>query len=137
MRTGRFKIELDGEELVGPAHVDIPSRATEQGEYSEGDAPDEAPWGRTTFDDLEMERGVKPDDTRLYDWHDAVVEGELEQGQKMVPVTLLDHNDEPAISWELQDAWPKNYDPPELDAGSDAMAQEEITIAYEKYNRVS
>jgi len=137
MRTGRFKLELDGEELVGPAHVDIPSRATEQGEYSEGDAPDEAPWGRTTFDDLEMERGVKPDDTRLYDWHDAVVEGELEQGQKMVTVTLLDENDEPAISWELQDAWPKNYDPPELDAGSDAMAQEEITIAYEKYNRVS
>jgi phage tail-like protein len=137
MRTGRFKIELDGEELVGPARVNLPARSTEQDSYKE-DGDDETEWGRTSFDDLSMSRGVKPGDTRLHDWHEAVEEGNVDQGRKEIAVKLLDEEGNPMIQWELQEAWPKNYDPPELDAGGDsAVAQEEITIAYEKYKRVS
>jgi phage tail-like protein len=134
MRTGRFKVELDGEELAGPARVNIPARSTEQDSYKEG-GDGETEWGRTGFDDLEMSRGVNPGNTRLYDWHEAVEEGNVDSGRKSVTVKLLDEDGNPMIQWELQEAWIKEYDPPELDAGSDAMAQEEITIAFDKMTR--
>jgi phage tail-like protein len=135
MRTGRFVVEIDDVEVPGWHSVAIPGRSTEQDEYREENG--ETDWGQTSFDDLEMERGVKPGDTRLYDWHMAVVEGDVEEGRKEIAVVLLDENGETQAEWELQEAWITAYDPPELDAGADGdVATESITVAYDKMDRV-
>lgn len=138
VRTGRFKVEIDEVEIAGWRSVTIPSTSTEQGEYREGNEPgyERKLWGQTTFDDLEMERGVQPGDTRIFDWRKDVIEGRVDSGRKEVAVTLLDEEGEPQIRWEFQGAWPKEYDPPELDASADGdIATESITVAYDKMER--
>ncbi len=134
MRTGRFVVEIDDVEVPGWHSVAIPGRSTEQDEYREENG--ETDWGQTSFDDLEMERGVKPNDTTLYDWAEAVRQGDVEEGRKEIAVVLLDENGETQAEWELQEAWITAYDPPELDAGADGdVATESITVAYDKMER--
>jgi phage tail-like protein len=134
MRTGRFIVKIDDVEVPGWHSVAIPGRSTEQDEYREENG--ETDWGQTSFDDLEMERGVKPNDTTLYDWAEAVRQGDVEEGRKEIAVVLLDENGETQAEWELQEAWITAYDPPELDAGADGdVATESITVAYDKMER--
>ncbi|PSP24296.1 cysteine protease [Halobacteriales archaeon QH_10_65_19] len=138
LRTGQFEVQIDDVEVPGWRSVTIPSRSTEQGEYREGNEAEyeRKIWGQTTFDDLEMERGVKPGDTQLYDWHENIRQGNVDEGRKEIAVILMDENGEPQTRWEFQEAWIKDYDPPELDASADAdVAMESITVAFDKMDR--
>jgi len=136
MRTGHFIVELDGEELAGASSVTIPGISVEQDEYRETDTPNEELWGRTTFDDLEMERGVKPGDTKLHDWFEDVRNGAADAARKEIAVKLLDEQGVAQIEWQFQEAWVKDYDPPELDASADGdVATESITVAYDRMMR--
>lgn len=142
VRTGRFVVEIDDVEVPGWRSVTIPSRSTEQGEYREGNDADyeKKVWGRTTFDDLEMERGVRREDPdRLYEWHEAVRRGDVDAGRKEITVVLLDGqggNAEPLIEWRFEGAWIREYDPPELDATADGdVATESITVAFDEMIR--
>ena len=138
MRTGRFSVEIDDVEVPGWRKVNIPSSSTEQGEYRDGDEPDHERkiWGQTMFDDLEMERGVQPGDTRMYDWREEVRMGNLDEGRKEVAVTLMDEEGEPQVRWEFQNAWIKYYDPPALDAAADGeVATETVALAFDKMVR--
>lgn len=133
-----FTVAIEGETVPGWQSVTIPGVATEQGEYREGDDTDHErkTWGRTTYDDLEMERGVYPGDTRLHDWHRAVLEGRTDHGRKELSVTLLDPQGDPQFRWAFEGAWIAEYDPPELDASADGeVATESVTIAYDKMER--
>ncbi|PAU83306.1 cysteine protease [Halorubrum salipaludis] len=142
LRTGRFEVELDGEAVSGWQTVTIPSRSTEQDEYREGNDADyeKKVWGQTTFDDLEMERGLQREDVnRLYDWHEAVRAGKADEGRKEIAVKLLDGrggNPEPLLEWRFEEAWIKEYSPPELDASADGdVATESITVAFDRMVR--
>ena len=138
MKTGLFKVEIDDVEIAGWRSVTIPGSSTEQGEYREGKDPDyeKKIWGQTTYDDLEMERGVKPGDTRIYDWRQDVIEGRVDDGRKEIAIVLMDEEKQPQIRWEFQEAWVKDYDPPELDASADGdVATESITVAFDKMIR--
>ena len=138
MRTGRFKVEIDEVEVPGWRTVTIPGSSTEEGQYREGDEPDyeKKLWGQTTFDDLEMERGVQPGDTRIYDWRQDIIEGRVDEGRKELAVVLLDEEGEDQIRWEFVNAWVKDYDPPELDASADGdVATESISVAFDKMKR--
>jgi len=138
MKTGRFEVQIDGSSVPGWQEVKIPARSIEQGSYREGNNPEyeKKVWGQPTFDDLEMERGVKPGDTRLRDWFDAVQAGQVDQGRKSITVTLLDEEGSPIIQWEFEKGWVKEYSPPDLDASADGeIATEEITIAYDEMIR--
>lgn len=133
VRTGRFKVEVDDVEIPGWRYVTIPSSSTEAGEYREGGEPDweKKIWGQTTFDDLEMERGIKPGDSALYDWREAVRMGDVDDGRKDVRITLLDEEGSPQIRWEFQDAWIRDYEPPTLDAGANDVSTETATFAFD------
>lgn len=138
VRTGRFKVEIDEVEVPGWRTVTIPSSSTEQGEYREGNEPDHEKklWGQTTYDDLEMERGVQPGDTAVFDWRQSVIEGRVDNGRKEVAVTLMDEEGQPQIRWEFTNAWIKDYDPPDLDASADGdVATESVTVAFDKMVR--
>ena len=138
MRTGRFTVEIDDVEVPGWRRVTLPSSHTEIGEYREGDGPggEEKLWGQTTFAPLSMERGVQPGDTRIFDWREAVRTGDHDTARKEVAVTLLDEEGEPQIRWTFENAWITDYDPPELDASSDAdIATESIVVTFDTMTR--
>lgn len=133
-RTGRFTVQIDGVDIGGWRSVTIPSSSTEVGEYREGEEEERKLWGQTTFDDLEMERGVQPGDTRLLEWRDDIVAGKIEGSRRDIVVTILDEDNEPMFEWEFLNAWIKDYDPPDLDAGSDDILTENVALAYDQMN---
>ncbi len=138
MKTGRFEVQIDGENVAGWQTVTIPGISVEQGEYREGNDADyeKKIWGQTTYDDLEMERGVKPGDTKLHDWFEDIRAGNVEEGRKTVTVTWMAEGSDAQTQWEFTDAWIKEYSPPELDASADGdMATESVTIAFDKMIR--
>lgn len=138
LRTGRFKVELDDVEVPGWQSVTIPSSTTEKGEYRDGTDPDYSRklWGRTTYDDLEMERGAQEGDTRIFDWRQAVINGQVDDARKNIAVILQDEEGQDILRWEFTDAWPSEYSPPELNAGDDAeIATESIVVAFDKMER--
>ena len=138
IRTGRFNVEIEEVEVPGWQSVTIPSSSTEMGEYSEGEGDyDEQLWVRTTFQDLHMERGVQPGDTRMVDWRNELRDGNVDDGQKEVAVILQDEEGENLIRWEFHDAWIKYYNPPDLNAAADGeVATEEITLGFDEIERL-
>jgi len=133
MRTGRFVVEIDDVAVPGWRSVAIPSRFTEEDEYQEGDSGGS---GQSAIAHPDMARAVKPDDTTLHDWAEAVRQGDVEEGRKEISIVLLDENGETQAEWELQKAWIATYDPPELDASADGdVATESITVAFDKMVR--
>lgn len=135
LRADNFTVAIDEVEVPGWREVQLPSSSTEEGEYGGGD-DERKTWGQTTFDDLEMERGVQPGDTRIVDWREAVRMGNVDEGRKEIAVVLMDQRGEPQIRWEFTGAWIKEYDPPELDASADGdVATESITVAFDRMVR--
>jgi len=141
VRNTRFKLELDSVTVEGFQRVDIPSQTTQQAEYREGTDPDHNRklWGRTQYDDLTLERGVKKGDMALYDWRKQVVEGNLEEARKNIAVILLDEMGESQIRYEFTKAWPKEYTPPTLEAesgsGSGSIATETVVVTFDEMKR--
>ncbi len=138
LENDNFTVEIKGEETEGWREVTLPGTTTEEGEYQEGEDPDAVKqfWGQTTFDDLEMERGLIPGDTRLFDWRESVRMGDVDKGRKKLSIILNGGRNNPEIRWEFEGAWIKEYDPPDLDASADGdVATESITVAYDKMVR--
>lgn len=135
-----FKVILGEQELSNVRTVSLPTRSVGM-ETRRGRAPGaRRRLGETTFDDLEMERGVNPGDTRLWDWQQAAVEGRVEEVFRELTVVQLTkferEPDKEQIRWEFQEAWVKEYDPPDLDASADGeVATESITVAFDRMTR--
>ena len=137
-RTGRFEVEIDDVPVPGWRTVTLPGSQTEEGEYREGDDPDyeKKLWGQTTYDDIEMERGVQPDDTDIYEWRMDVIQGRLDEGRRELAIILQDEEGDGQVRWEFENAWPKAYDPPDLDASADGeVAMESVTVAFDTMKR--
>jgi phage tail-like protein len=135
MRTGRFEVEIDGVELPGFRTVNLPTRRSQESDYREGGGAKKT-WGQPTFDDLSMERGLAPEENQLHDWRLALEQGRADEGRKEIGVKLLNEEGEPKIRWTFTDAWPTEYDPPNLDASADGeIATESITIAFDRMKR--
>ncbi len=85
-----------GELVSELATETIPGKSIEQDTYREGnDAKHEKKtWGQPSFDDLEMERGVKPGDTKLHDWFEDVRAGAADSARKEIAVTPTRHGDD-------------------------------------------
>lgn len=141
LRASMFKVELDGVQVKGFKNIDLPEQKTQQVEYREGNDPDfnRRLWGRTQYEDLVLERGVKKGDTKLYDWRKKVNQGNLKEARKNIAVVLLDEMKQPQIRYEFTKAWPKVYEAPTLDAGDQGgagnVATETVVVAYDEMKR--
>lgn len=70
--------------------ITVPGRTVEQDSYREGDDAEysKKTWGQPSFDDLEMERGVKPGDTKMHDWFEDVRAGSADSATKEISVRM-------------------------------------------------
>lgn len=136
--TASFEVTVDGTPIEGWEIVTIPGETTRTVEYREGSDSDHQrrTWGETEYDDLEMERAVRPGDTRVFDWREQVRQGKVEAARRTVVVTLLDGGD-PAIRWEFTNAWVREYGAMELQSGGfGETATESVTVAFEEMERL-
>jgi phage tail-like protein len=140
IRTERFEVDIADIDAVGFQRVDMPSHSTQMNEYREGNDPvwSRRLWGQTQYEDLTMVRGAKKGDMSLYDWRKMVVDGKMEEARKDIAISILNSVGEATLRYEFVDAWPKEYQPPSLDAtgGGNDVATETIIVSYNEMDRV-
>jgi len=122
--AARFGVTIDGAEVDGWQLVDLPEVSTEEGRA-----------GDSNHTPLEMERGVSPgDDRHVWNWVDDIRNGRVEDGRRDIVISLEDAAGNPLTRWEFTECWPKNYDPPDLDASADGeVATERLTVLASGY----
>jgi phage tail-like protein len=140
VRTERFEVDIADIDATGFKRVELPAHSTQMNEYREGTDPvfSRRLWGQTQYEDLTLERGAKSGDKKLYDWRKKVVDGKMEEARKDIAISILNSIGEAELRYEFVDAWPKEYQPPSLDAsgGGNDVATETIIVSYNEMDRV-
>ena len=77
----------------------------------------------------------------LYKWYEdcnknAGGKSEWSSNRKAASVTVYDQGGDMKARWELQNAYPTKYEGPKLEAGSNDVANETITLVHEDIKRV-
>lgn len=89
--------------------------------------------GMTKYSNITLKRGIT-DDTKLYDWHQQTVQGDIER--KNGSIVLLDRKGDEVARWDFVRAWPAKWDGPDLNAEGTDVAIEMMELAHEGVKRV-
>jgi len=141
IRTNRFEVELElpGGPVPGWRRIDLPTTSTQGATYREGPDPEyefELTGNEAQDADLVMERGIKTGEMMLWDWHEKVRQGKLDEARKTIAVSVFDSTGNQTLArFEFTKAWPRRYEPPTLDAQAGNMGTETLVIAYDRYKR--
>ncbi|GAA2628204.1 phage tail protein [Streptomyces vastus] len=127
-----FSVELDGMTRAGFRECSGLESSQNAAEYREGMdanlAPRKIP-GLNSYGDITLSRGVT-NDSKLWEWRQRVMKGTVERHN--VSITLLDQQGGPRVTWNLFECWPKSWSGPSLNATSDEIAVEQLTLACER-----
>ena len=88
--------------------------------------------GQTKFSNITLKWGMT-DDSELYDWHRAAVNGEV--SRRNGSVVLLDRRGQEVSRWNFFNAWPSKWTGPELSAEGSDLAIESLEIVHEGLER--
>jgi phage tail-like protein len=137
-RNNRYLLEIDGISRAGFSQCTIPESSNEPIEYREGNDPPTPHKlvSLTSYGNLSLQWGAAPDSLELYEWRRLVEQGKLEEARRNIAIVLLDEEGNPAARWEFRDAWPQQYDAPDLDASGSEVAIESLEIVHEGMERV-
>jgi phage tail-like protein len=126
----RFLVEIEGLTQAGFSECSGLGSRVEVIEYREGGEPATVRKlaGRVTYPDITLKWGVT-DSRELYDWHRAVVQGQIQR--KGCSIILLDDSGNERVRWNLFNAWPSKWDGPALNAKGSDVAIETLTITCE------
>jgi phage tail-like protein len=136
-RNARFLLEIDGIAIAGFSTATIPENSTEPVEYRNGNDPPtmQKLWSLNSYGNLTLEKGVTDDSIALFEWRKSVEQGKVDDARRNIAVVVLDEEGEPGPRWEFENAWPINYDAPDLDASGSEVAVESLEIAHEGMER--
>jgi phage tail-like protein len=88
--------------------------------------------GHNTYDDIVLKRGFSKS-SAITDWHKGVVDGQIERQNGSIVV--YDSTGTEVDRWNFEAGWPSRWSASDLDAGSDDVMIEELTITHEKLER--
>ncbi|WP_152042256.1 phage tail protein [Salinigranum salinum] len=136
-RNFRYLLEIDGIAQAGFSEATIPEASTEPIEYREGN---EAPTVRklsslNAYGNVTLQWGVTTDSMALYEWWTLVEQGKVDEARRSVAVIVLDEEGEPGARWQFRNAWPQQYDAPDLSATANEVAIESLEIVHEGMER--
>lgn len=137
-RNNRFMLEIDGVNRAGFSTANLPENSTEVIEYREGN--EKRPTARklsslNDYGTLTLEGGTARDAKALFDWRKLVEDGKVDEARTTVAVLLQDEEGQTGARWEFRNAWPRQYDAPDLDATGNDVAIESIEIVHEGMER--
>jgi phage tail-like protein len=90
--------------------------------------------GTVAYSELTIKRAFTGDKT-LYDWHMKMVAGDKSWEDGSIVLYNLDNSE--AARWSVNKVWPSKWTVSDLDAGSDDVVSEEVTLQMEYMERVS
>ena len=127
----RFIVEIAGIQQAGFTECSGLGSQVEVVEYREGNEPNQVRKlpGRVIYPDIVLKWGIT-DSRELYDWHLAVINGNLQR--KTGSIVLLDDQGNEKVRWNFEDAWPSKWEGPSLNARSSQVAIESLTLTCEK-----
>lgn len=132
----RFRVEIEGITQAGFTECTGLGSKIEVVDYREGGegAPVRKIPGRVTYPDIVLRWGVTAS-RELYDWHRAVINGQLQR--KDGAVILLDGKGAEVLRWNFFEAWPSRWDGPTLNAMTNNVAIESLTITCERQEQAT
>ena len=138
-RNTRYLLEIDGIAKAGFSEATIPEANTETVEYREGN---EEPTVRKlstlrAYGNLTLNWGITTDALELHDWWMLVAQGNTDEARRPIAVVLLDEEGAAGPRWEFRDAWPRQYDAPDLNATGNEVAIESMEIVHEGMERTA
>ena len=92
--------------------------------------------GIIKYENLVLKRGVT-DDMAMWEWRKMVEDGKIVEARRDGSIIMYNQDNEAVARWNFYNAWPVKVSGPQLSAGSNEIAVEELTIAHEGMERVS
>jgi phage tail-like protein len=131
----RFLVEIEGIQQAGFMECTGLGSRIEVVEYREGgdDSAVRKLPGRVTYPDITLKWGVTKS-RELYDWHRAVINGQLQRKNGSVVLLGSDRNE--VLRWNFYEAWPSKWEGPTLNAMGNDVAIETLTLTCERQEQV-
>ncbi|MFZ3167951.1 MAG: phage tail protein [Candidatus Methanoperedens sp.] len=136
-RQFRFRVKIEGIEQAGFSECTFADTTTDPVEYREGT---ELPVfrklsGLTKYGNITLKWGITDSD-ELYKWRQQIIDTGAQGARKGIIITLIDEAGADKSSWEIRDAWPSKYDPPDFSGKGNEVAIETLEIVHEGFKRV-
>ncbi len=132
-----FALEIEGVEIArftGVGGLGYEAEVVEfQDTLSDGKVVTRKRPGRISYNDITLSRGLSADNA-LVDWYQTVLDGAVERHNGSV--VLYGTAGEEVGRWNFENAWISAWSASDMDAGSDEIVIEEITITHEYLERV-
>ena len=138
--TNRFRLTLAGKESIGQfrevSGLDSEQEIVEQKEVDANGQPViiKVP-GNLKWSNIELKRGVDVD-KGLYEWRQMVVDKGPDGARTDCTLELLDYDGSAIATYTITQAWPLKYSGVSMNAGSNEIAVEGITLAHEGFKRM-
>jgi len=92
--------------------------------------------GPLKWQNVVLKRGVT-DDMQIWKWRQDVEEGKVAKARRDCSITMYDQVTKKEVArWNFFNAWPLKVSGPGLNAGTNEIAVEELTIVHELMKRV-
>ncbi len=132
----RFRVELDGMEMMGFSKVSELSNETDVETYKEGGIngrEHKLPNG-STYSNITLEKGLSLDNT-LYEWREDVLKGDMTKALKSGSIKVYTKGQVTSI-WYFHGAWPSKLNVSGFDAtGSGDVLVESVELVIERFER--
>lgn len=134
----RFRVEIDGLAAAAFSEVSIEPTTTAVIEFREAGDPAHVRKfpGLTTFGNVTLKRGVTSS-LELFNWHRQVVNGEIANARRNLAIIVLDEAGRDVARFNVFNAWPRRYDPGDLNARGNDVFIESLELVNEGIERVS
>ena len=138
--TNHFRLQVGGKEAAGQfrevSGLDAENEIVEQKEVDANGLPRilKVPGGMK-WSNIELKRGVDID-KGLWEWRYQVENEGPDAARTDCTLELLDYDGSPIATYTISQAWPSKYTGAALNAGSNEIAVEGITLAHEGFKRM-
>lgn len=128
--TYRFTVTV-GKEQMAFSSVSGLEQSVEKIEYKDGLGGLYQMPGQAQSVTLTLKRGVMPKNSQLYDWMSSISLNRVEK--KDISISLTDEaGKELLVTWNVSNAFPTKLTAPSLDATSNEVAFEELSLAADR-----
>jgi phage tail-like protein len=131
-RNFRFVVEIDGITQGSFSEVTGFDSTTDAIDYRTGNQLQgfQKLSGITKYADIVLKWGMT-DSRELWDWRDAVINGDAESNRKDVYIIPLDSTGKELARIHCLNAWPSKLNPPDFNAKGNDVAVMELTLTHE------
>jgi phage tail-like protein len=138
--TNHFRLQIGGREAVGQfrevSGLDSEQEIVEQQEVdANGNQVTVKVPGRVKHSNIELKRGIDVDKT-LWEWRYQVETEGPDAARTDCTLELIDYDQSPIATYMIVAAWPSKYTGAAMNAGSNEIAVEAMTICHEGFKRM-